>query len=127
MATTEQCNEAKARLTNKVLRRAQNEFDSDYSGGSGFYEKNFAIFLYGDGTFLFQEKTFVSISAAGFSLPRESLKEVVGRWLIGSRAFYPQLLLLDRNGDVFMRVETRNGGTGIEVMNGKNWNRYLIQ
>lgn len=126
MATEQDCINAKNRLINKVLMRTENQFDSDYSGGSSYFEKNISIYLYDDFSFYHEIKTFTSVSAAGFSMPRESLTKQIGRWSIHPFAYHPQLLLTNSNGETVLCQETFDGGNGIEVLNNQNWKRYLI-
>lgn len=52
-------------LRGKVLRRDENQSDRDYSGGSFYFEKSKALFLFEDGTFRYEEKTFSSVSGGG--------------------------------------------------------------
>jgi hypothetical protein len=46
-------------------------------------EKKYFLFLHGDGTFHYEERTFNSVSSGGFTLPSKETRsgeEVPGRW-----------------------------------------------
>lgn len=127
MVTTAERFEIYRRLLGKVLRREENSFDRDYGGGSSFYEKSVAIFLYPDDTFRFETKTFSSLSGGGLSLPSESRREASGRWRVAASGDQPALQLELPDGQVFATWTLRNGAPqGIEYLDGEPWNRYRI-
>lgn len=126
MPTIEECRAVRARIGDRVLKRAENEFDSGYSGSS-FYEKNSAITLYEDMSLMYEERSFTSLSAGGFSLPQESSARIFGSWYISDQGDYPQLILKDENNDIFKIFSVMgNGSSAVENLDGVLWNRYLI-
>jgi len=116
------------RLAGKVLRREENSFDRDYSGGSSFYEKSMAIFLYDDHTFRFEVKSFSSLSSGSFSLPSESRRESSGSWNVVASGSNPALeLKLDDGSLLGTWILQADARQGLEYLDGEPWNRYLIR
>ena len=128
MVTTTERFDIYTRLLGKVLRREENSFDRDYSGGSSFSEKSMAIFLYKDNTFLFQVKSFSSLSGGGLSLPSESKRDTSGTWKVVASGSNPALELKLDDGQVLgtwiLQTAARQG---VEYLDGQPWNRYLIR
>lgn len=113
-------------LGGKVLRRCENQFDRDYSGGSSYYERSKAIFLYADGTFRYEERTFAQLSAAGMSLPSERRQVGEGNWSVEIVTGRPALVLR-QDGRVAAWWHTRDGGVGVQYLDGEPWTRYRIR
>lgn len=113
-------------LRDKVLRKQSNNFDRDYSGGSSYSERTEAIYLCGDGSFRYEISSFSTVSAGGmtFSTPRS--RERFGEWKIDRVAGQPALVLIE-DGEVTSWWHTRDGGTGVQYLDGVAWERYRIQ
>lgn len=127
MVTTGERFDVYRRLLGKVLKREENSFDRDYGGGSSFYEKSIALYLYKDDTFLLRVRTFSSLSSGGLSLPSESERETTGTWRVGVSGTQPALELRLDGGQVFAAWALRTTTPqGIEYMDGEPWNRYQI-
>jgi hypothetical protein len=114
-------------LLGKILRRSEIESDSDLSGGSWYYERSWAIKLFEDDTFHFRLVKTKNISAGGLSLPQESVTEYEGTWRVRTIDNQPSLVLYHQNGEVFVSYSTEDGGQGIQYLDGKPWDRYVIR
>jgi hypothetical protein len=112
-------------LSGKVLRRAENQFDRDASSSS-YFERSKAIFLHEDGSFRYEERTFSQVSTAGMSLPSERRHAGEGTWNVELMAGRPALVLR-QDGRVAAWWHTREGGMGIQYLDGEPWNRYRIR
>lgn len=118
--------EAAMRLKGKVLKKDENSYDGDYSGGSVYYQKAIAIYLYEDHSFRYEEKTFSSVRAGGLSLPSESTNRQEGRWKMEFHHETPHLVLRQTDDSVFRMWAVKDGGVGVEYLDDVAWNRYRI-
>jgi hypothetical protein len=119
--------EAAMRLKGKVLKKEENSSDRDYSGGGYYYEKVKAIYLYEDHTFLYEEKTFSSVRAGDLSRTLESpTNRQGGTWKMEFRNESPHLVLRQPDDSVFRAWSVKDGGVGVEYLDGVAWNRYKI-
>jgi hypothetical protein len=113
-------------LGGKVLRRSENQFDRDSGGGSSYSERSKAIFLYADGSFRYEERTFAHLSAAGMSIPSERRHAGEGTWSVEIVTGRPALVLR-QDGRVAAWWHTRDGGVGVQYLDGEPWTRYRIR
>jgi len=115
-----------ATLRGKKLVRGQNESARDYSGGGGYYhEEAEAIWLRADNTFRYEKRTFSSVSAGGLSLPRERCTAAGGSWVVEIAKGEPHLTLRSK-GRLFASWQTRDGGHGLQYLNGQPWERFKL-
>lgn len=113
-------------LSGKVLRREKNQFDRDYSRDTAYYESSQAISLYADGTFRYEERQFMSVSAGTFTFnPGEKHIVHTGTWQVEADGANT-VLVLTSNGAVLWRAITRDGGPGVQYLDGEAWNRYRL-
>jgi hypothetical protein len=112
-------------LRDKVLRRQNNNFDRDYSGGSSYYERSEAIYLFGDGSFRYEISSFSTVSAGGMTFSTPSNRERVGEWRI-DRVEGQAALVLIEDGEITNWWHTRNGSTGVQYLDGQAWERCRI-
>jgi hypothetical protein len=113
-------------LKGKVLRREENQFDRDYSGGCSHYEKSQRLLLHANDTFRFEQKVAISGLSSGLNLPSERIHVNTGTWTIEMRQGRTALVLKHIDGTEFTWWYTEDGGPGIQYLDGKPWNRYLI-
>jgi hypothetical protein len=113
-------------LEGKVLRRARNESDSDYAGGGWYDERKLALFLFADGTFRWEKSSFSVVRGGGMSLPSRRSETREGTWQVMVRDGAGELVLT-ADGAEFARWPTRDGGPGVQILDGQEWNRYLIR
>ena len=112
-------------LRGKKLQREENQSDRDYSGGGFYSEKSEAIYLFADQTCRHEKRTFSSVSGGGLSLPSESKRTTEGRWAVEIVAGMPHLVLR-KDGSVVESWRTRDGGVGVQYLNGVRWGRYKM-
>ena len=109
-----------------MLSRAENQFDRDCSGASSYLERSKAIFLHEDGTFRYEERTFSQVCAGGMSLPSERRQSGEGTWTVELVTDRPALVLR-QDGRVAGWWHTRNGGAGVQYLDGEPWSRERIR
>ena len=112
-------------LSGKILKRAQNQSDRDYSGGGFYSEQSESISLYADATFRYEKRSFSSVSGGGLSFPCERKLAETGTWsvqMIGGDA----RLVLRKGAAIFRSWKTRDGGTGVQYLDGVLWSRYRM-
>jgi hypothetical protein len=109
-----------AQLSGKVLRHSENQGDRGY-----FWERNSAIYLQSDMRFRFETETISSASGGGLSASSGGTSLIEGRWTIVEDAGQMHLLLRHDDG-AETSFTSRNGGLGLQYLNGEAWNRYLI-
>jgi hypothetical protein len=129
MVTQAERREIYNRLLGKVLRRQSNSFDSDYNGGSSYFEESSAIYLYTDDTFRFEHSSFSSLSSGGLSLSsgEPKIQLVEGTWWVRSDGVNPVLELKYMDGSIFNTLLLRIPMLqGIEYLDNEPWNRYRI-
>jgi hypothetical protein len=114
------------RLSGKVLKKEHNSFDRDYSGGSAYSENSVSVYLYEDKSFLYERKSFSSLSGGGFSLPSESHDREEGRWKVEATEAGAVLILRRADGSVFQSWAVKDGGRGVEYLDGEAWGRCRI-
>ncbi len=105
--------------------RAQNQSDRDYSGGGFYSEQSESISLYADATFRYEKRSFSSVSGGGLSFPCERKLAETGTWsvqMIGDDA----RLVLRKGAAIFRSWKTRDGGTGVQYLDGVLWSRYRM-
>lgn len=114
----------RAALAGAVLRRDDNHFDRDLSGGSGFSETARALALGPDGAFRYEESRSVSISAAGLSLqspPRRTVEE--GRWSVATDEGRTVLVLRRADGSEVWRARVGDDPSATVLLDGEPWRR----
>jgi hypothetical protein len=107
-------------LRGKVLRCAENGSDAGF-----YWEKTTSVHLHADESFRYVEHSVSSVSGGGLSMPSESTREAEGTWHVRDVDGVPALVLWDGE-DVVAWWHTRDGGTGVQYMDGVPWERYLI-
>ena len=112
-------------LSGKILKRAQNQSDRDYSGGGFYSEQSESIALYADATFRYEKRSFSSVSAGGMSLPCERKTAEIGTWSVQVTRDDARLVLC-KGGAIFRSWKTRDGGTGVQYLDGVLWSRYRM-
>ncbi len=110
-------------LQGKVLRRQEAQVGGGVSGVISMVEKKHALFLHPDGSFLYEERTFTSVTSGGFTVPSEETRTGEGRWSVELVEGNPALVLR-QNGEVARWWHVRDGGPGIQYLDGEAWNRY---
>jgi hypothetical protein len=113
-------------LKDKVLRREENQFDQDYSKGSCYYEKSQRLILYGNFAFHFEQKVLASVSGNKPGLPSERHQINTGRWAVEMRQGRTALVLNNSDGSEFTWWYIEDGGSGVQYLDGKAWNRSSI-
>ncbi len=108
-------------LQGKVLRRREGRVGGGVSGVISSVEKKYGLFLYGDGTFRYEERTFTSVSSGGFSVPSEETRSGEGTWAVELVAGKPALVLR-QDGEVTKWWHTEDGGPGKQYLDGEEWN-----
>jgi hypothetical protein len=112
-------------LRGKKLQREENQSDRDYSGGGFYSEMSDAIYLFADRTFRKERRVFSSISGGGLSRPSESMSVAEGRWTVEMVDGAPHLVLRSE-GSVIASWRTRDGGVGVQYLDGVRWGRYKM-
>jgi len=113
-------------LRGKVLRRREADVGGGVSGVISSVEKKYALFLYPDGTFLYEERTFTSVTSGGFTVPSEQNKSGKGTWSVDAVAGKPALVL-KQDGTVSKWWHTREAGPGMQYLGDQEWHRYSIR
>jgi len=116
----------KSLLQGKVLRRREEDVSGGVSGVISSVEKKYALFLYADGTFLYEERTFTSVTSGGFTVPSEETRSGEGTWSVEAVAGNPALVL-KQDGEVTKWWHIREGGPGMQYLDGHEWHRYYIR
>src|SRR5262249_31882407 len=106
--------------------RAENQFDRDRSGASSYFERSKAIFLHEDRTFRYEERTFSQVCAAGMSRPSERRQSGEGTWT-GEVGTDRPALVLRQGGRVVACWHRREGGAGVQYLDGEPWSRHRIR
>ena len=112
-------------LSGKILKRVQNQSDRDYSGGGFYSVQSESISLFADATFRFEKRSFSSVSSGGLSLPCERKLVEIGTWAVEC-AGDDACLVLRKGNAVFRTWKTRDGGTGVQYLDGTPWERYRM-
>ena len=113
-------------LQGKVLRRTESRVDGGASGVFSSSETKHGLFLYADGTFRLEKTVFTSVSSGGFSVPSEEKSAGEGTWAVEVVEDKPALVLR-QDGSVVLWWHTEDGGSGIQYLDGKPWDRYYIK
>jgi hypothetical protein len=109
-------------LTGKVLRREENQRDSDYSGGGFYYDSRKTLFLFADGTFRYEQHSSSRVSSGGLSSPSQRDTTDRGTWKVGMLDGKPFLALQGKDGSVFEWWHlTLGGGAHRQLLDGKPW------
>lgn len=118
---------AMAFLRGKVLRRR--ESNVSMSGVISTSQTRYALFLYEDDTYNYEITEFRSVSSGGYgsySIPSEESRTISGIWEIQILDDKP-FLVLWKDGALLMRWHNLIGDEGIHLLDGEEWNRYLIR
>lgn len=113
-------------LKGKVLQREENQVDQDQAGEASHYEKSQQLLLHANDTFQFKQKVSVSGLEKGLTLPLERVYVRTGIWTVEMRLGRTALVLKSLDGSEFTWWYTEDGGPGVQYLDGKPWNRYLI-
>jgi hypothetical protein len=113
-------------LQGKVLRRREEDVGGGVSGVISSTEKKYGLFLYRDGTFRYEERTFRSVSSGGFSVPSDEIRSGEGTWAVELVSGKPALVLR-QDGEVTKWWHTEDGGPGKQYLGGEEWQRYIIR
>lgn len=113
-------------LKGKVLRREENQVDQDETGESSYYEKSQQLLLHINDTFQFKQKVSISGFQRGLTLPLERIHVNTGVWTVEMRLGRTALVLKSMDSSEFTWWYTEDGGPGVQYLDGKPWNRYLI-
>ncbi len=112
-------------LRGKKLQREANQSDRDDSGGGYYSERSESIYLFVDHTFRHEIRSFSSVSGGGLSLPSERKSVSSGTWAVEMVAGDAHLVL--RTDEAIVESwKTRDGGVGVQYLNGARWNRYTL-
>ena len=113
-------------LSGKKLQRERNQSDRDYTGGGFYDEESETLYLFVDGTFRYEKRSFRSVSGGRLALsPSEHKKTDAGTWAVELVRDEPHLVL-KTGGSVRKSWQTRDGGVGVQYLDGERWNRYRM-
>jgi hypothetical protein len=126
-STDELCEFFGNALQGQVLRREENQSDSGYGGGSSYWERRRALFLYEDGTFHLDDESFTTISAGGLSSPMEQREATDGTWTVQSIEEKPALALWKEDETSLTWWHLENDGDDVLHMDGEPWSRARIE
>jgi hypothetical protein len=108
------------RLAGTVLVYQTNSPDSDYSGGSTYYERRIVIKLTASKIFTFDDQSFSRVSSAGITASRPSRTKKTGFWRVAvSTADQPLLVLKPSDEDEMLYLITVRDRT--LHLDGKPW------
>ena len=115
-------------LSGRVLRREENGYEGDYSGGSSYWERRRALSLYDDGTFYLDEQSFTTISSGGMSLPSENRETAQGTWTVQDVEGRPALALWNEDDTslTWWHVAHDVSDPGAVYLDGEPWSRALL-
>ena len=110
------------RLQNTVLTLQENNFDSDYSGGSTYYDKGTPIRL-AYTTFRQEDWNFSRVSVPGMTLSSTSSSPQVrqGTWSVTPRGARMLLVLEDYGGSKRSYTIELSDSGGWARLNGVDW------
>ena len=112
------------KLSSCLLIIRENDYSSDYSGGSYYWERTTGIRL-ADGRYSFQIRTFSRVSAAGMSLPSENIEKDSGSWALTRSGGGALLKLQSDNGREPRVFAVRSGGSGVMFLDGAAWEHQI--
>ena len=118
-----------AELRGKVLRREENQRDSDYSGGGFFHESKKTLFLFADGSFRYEQYSFSRVSSGGMSMPSRRDKTDLGTWKVVMFEGKPILGLLGKDGSVieWWHPTLRGGQQNVQYLDGIRWDCHPMK
>jgi hypothetical protein len=113
-------------LRGKKLQRERNQPDRDYSGGGFYHEESETLHLFPNHTFRYEKGSFSTVSGGGLSLaPSEQERTDEGTWAVETHEGAPHLVLR-KDGSVYRNWRTRDGGKGVQYLDGERWERYRM-
>jgi hypothetical protein len=109
-------------LTGVVLRREENQRDSDYSGGGFYYDNRKTLFLFADGTFRYEQHSSSRVSSGGLSSPSQRDTTDRGTWKVGMLDGKPILALQGKDDEIVEWWHAAlGGGSHQRLLDGKPW------